>query len=64
MRIGLCRISSFVAVFMCICALAGYPQAVPSQRHDVSKGSTRYLRDVVVEKDKTVDTLVVCSDPW
>jgi hypothetical protein len=58
MRIGLCRISSSVAVFMCGCALAGYPQAVPSQGHDGSKGDTRYLRDVVVEKDKTVDTLV------
>jgi hypothetical protein len=48
---------------MCGCALAGFPQAVPSQGDDESKGGTRYLRDVFVEKGKTVDTLVcvLCS---
>ena len=62
MKIGIFRIFS-VAALMCGCALALFPLRMPSQGDDESKGRTRYLRDVVVEKGKTVDRLVcvLCS---
>jgi len=62
MKIGMFRIFSVVAL-MCGCALALFPQGVPPQGDDASKGGTLYLRDVVVEKGKKVDTLVcvLCS---
>ena len=46
-----------------VCHLAVFPQAVPSQGADESKDGTHYLRDVVVEKGKTVERLVcvLCS---
>jgi hypothetical protein len=62
MKIEMMRVFS-VAVLMCGCALALFPQGVPSQGDDKSKGGTSYLRDVVVEKGNTVDrpVCVLCS---
>jgi len=48
-QIGLLRILA-AAALLCGCALAVFPQAVPSQGADESKDGTHYLRDVVVEK--------------
>ncbi len=59
---GLLRILA-AAALLCGCAFAVFPQAVPSQGADESKDGTHYLRDVVVEKGKTVERLVcvLCS---
>src|SRR5262245_31210153 len=61
-QIGLLRIFS-AAALLCGCALAVFPQAVPSQGANESIDGTHYLRDVVVEEGKTAQRVVcvLCS---